>query len=379
MPPAHEESAPQAATEVLEADADGIRAAAELLRDGELVAFPTETVYGLGACAFDEEAVGAVFRAKGRPSTDPLIVHVAGVGAAEALGDLHTDGGLARMLVEAFWPGPLTVVVPRSDVEGPGPRLATAVSPTQTVGLRCPAHDVALELLRTAGVPVAAPSANRFGRVSPTSAEHVLAELGGRIRCVLDGGSTPLGVESTVVGVGEAAGCPPGSVRLLRPGGVPLEDLVAVLPPGTLEDLGSASVDPGVAAHSPGTSVSHYAPEVPVVFTVDTPGLAAAVAAGLRSRGLRAVELPLPEATEAARGLYSLLRGLDEPPTGGTRVDAAVISALPPEGLGRAVNDRLLRAAHGHLQHNADIETIDGILERIGVPLDAPTARTDQR
>lgn len=376
----------QCRTEVLEADARGVAFAARRLLDGELVAFPTETVYGLGADATAQSAVAAVFEAKGRPRTDPLILHVDGLDMAGSIGDLDSGSGVARRLAEAFWPGPLTVVVPRwpsgntygsRSTSGPGSAqggggsaggaarmaLAPEVSMGPTVGIRCPAHAVALELIEACGVPLAAPSANRFGRVSPTSADHVLAELDGRIPWVLDGGPTPLGVESTVVAVEPGSTGDTAAVRVLRPGGVPTEEIEALLPPGALVDATTATVvSAGEVAESPGTSVSHYAPGVPVVFTSDGPGLRGAVASALADRGLVVREIELPAPVEAAKRLYSVLRGLDDPQPGGRTPDVAVVAAVDPGGLGRAVNDRLLRAAHGHVRSDADPATIDAIV-----------------
>lgn len=344
-------------TEVIPAQEAGVRRAATYLTAGELVAFPTETVYGLGADATNAVAVREVFTAKGRPQTDPLIVHVADLGMAEGLGDLSVGRGVARRLADAFWPGPLTVVVPKlvhrsGHVE---PCLAPEVSMGPTVGLRCPANQVALDLIRVAGVPVAAPSANRFGRVSPTTAQHVIEELDGRIRAVLDGGPTTLGVESTVVAFDGDA------VRVLRPGGVPVEDLRAMLPEGTLKMPGGTTVAPGEVAESPGTSISHYAPAVPLVFTDGTPGVADALACALRAEGLSVDLIQLPDAEESARNLYSLLRDLDVD----SRADVAVVAALDPAGLGRAVNDRLFRAARGHIDRDASRSTVDRILGRL--------------
>lgn len=348
-------------TEVIPAKGTGVRRAAGYLAAGELVAFPTETVYGLGADATNPVAVREVFVAKGRPRTDPLIVHVSDPAMAEDLGDMSVGGGVARRLADAFWPGPLTVVVPKlvHRSRPGGPYLAPEVSMGPTVGLRCPANQVALDLIRGAGVPVAAPSANRFGRVSPTTAKHVLEELDGRIRAVLDGGPTTLGVESTVVALDGAA------VRVLRPGGVPVEDLRALLPGGSLEVSMGTIAAPGEVSESPGSSISHYAPEVPLVFTDATPGVAEALARALRAEGLRVDLVQLPGAEESARKLYSLLRNLDADPGGGGRPDVAVVASLDPAGLGRAVNDRLFRAAHGHIDRDATRSTVDRVLRRL--------------
>lgn len=349
-------------TEVIAAQGAGVRRAAAYLTAGELVAFPTETVYGLGADATNAVAVREIFRVKGRPQTDPLIVHVSDLEMAEELGDMSIGGGVARRLADAFWPGPLTVVVPKV-VHRSGsaePYLAPEVSMGATVGLRCPANQVALDLIDAAGVPVAAPSANRFGRVSPTTAQHVLEELDGRIRAVLDGGATTLGVESTVVAFGDG-----DSVRVLRPGGVPVEDIGALLPEGSLQMSMGTVVASGEVSESPGTSISHYVPAVPLVFTDGTPGVAEALAAALRAEGLSVDLIQLPDTEESARNLYSLLRDLDVDRGDDRRADVAVVGALDPAGLGRAVNDRLFRAAHGHIERNAARSTVERILGRL--------------
>ena len=353
-------------TVVLDAAGPGaIARAAALLAGGGLVAFPTETVYGLGADATSAVAVRRVFAAKGRPATDPLIVHVASIDEAEALGDLDAGDGSARRLAREFWPGPLTVVVPRR------PPLAAEVGGGRhTVALRSPAHPVALDLIRAAGVPVAAPSANRFGRVSPTTAAHVVAELDGAVDLVLDGGPTPLGVESTVVACGE------GAPRLLRPGGLTVEDLTAVaadlvVPPRVVQPE-------SVPAGSPGVFLGHYAPSVPVVLVEGGAAVVGALAGALRAAGVAAAALALPTGAEAAaRELYARLRELDaglsigrpapgragaSPPVGPPVILAA---ATDPAGLGRAVNDRLYRAAHGHLATDASDATVRRIRERL--------------
>ncbi len=339
---------PEMTTRVVPADARGVAEAAELLVAGGLVAFPTETVYGLGADAGSSAAVESVFSAKGRPSSDPLIVHVHDEASAEDLGDLDVGSGVARRLITSFWPGPLTVVVPRRG------GVAPEVAPGDTVGLRCPAHPVALSLLETAGVPLAAPSANRFGRVSPTEAAHVVEELGGRIPLVLDGGATPLGVESTVVSVGA------GGLRLLRPGAVPVEELVRVLGDEHL-DIVPRIVGGGEAAAGPGMMSSHYVPEVPLVLTDGGTSVAHDLAAALGDDGSRVGVVQLPAGTEGARLLYTQLRALRL-----SDLDVAVVATVDPIGVGRAVNDRLLRAANGHIEPDALPGTIERIRARVG-------------
>lgn len=228
-------------TRVLRADGLGIAAAAAILRAGGLVAFPTETVYGLGADALSVEAVRSIFLAKGRPPEDPLIVHLAEGADVPRVARVLPEA--ARTLAEAFWPGPLTLVLPRhADV----PLEVTAG--LDSVGVRVPSHPVARALIRAAGLPVAAPSANLFSRPSPTRAEHVLEDLRGRVDAVLDGGPTPVGVESTIVSVSEA-----GAVHLLRPGGVPVEAIEATLgrPLGPPSGRAASAAASGVAADAP--------------------------------------------------------------------------------------------------------------------------------
>jgi L-threonylcarbamoyladenylate synthase len=311
-----------------------IARAVEILRSGGLVAFPTETVYGLGADASSPAAVRRIFEAKGRPADHPLIVHLGSVDALDAwAADVPP---LARTLAEALWPGPLTIVLRRSA------RVPDAVTGgLPTVGLRVPAHPIALELLRAFEGGIAAPSANRFGTVSPTTAEHVRDGLGDRVDLVLDGGASAVGVESTIV---DLSGDEPG---ILRPGGVPRE---------VLEALAGVPfpVREGGEIRAPGTLASHYAPDARLMLVAppDQP----ARAAELRARGLRVGVLAFePNARvegatvvdlgdseeEAARRLYAAIRELDD--------TCDVILGWPPEerGLGLAIGDRLRRAATG--------------------------------
>ncbi|MFV0317671.1 MAG: L-threonylcarbamoyladenylate synthase [Microthrixaceae bacterium] len=373
-------------------DQDGIRRAAEVIAAGGLAAFPTETVYGLGADATNGVAVAAVFAVKGRPAADPLIVHVADEQDAARLGDLGPAQGVVRALTSEFWPGPLTVVVPRVDPRDGSPGIAPEVSQLDSVGLRCPANEIALALIDAAGVPVAAPSANRFGRVSPTTAGHVLEELGDRVPIVLDGGPTRFGIESTVVA---SRG---DRVEVLRPGAVTVESLRAILGKDRVEVAGHIAHDPTTdaaaantesagpeslgpeplgpealgaetlgaevrGAESPGTSVSHYAPEVPVVLA-NSGATADELVPALSDHGVRVRRVVLPEPDRAAAGLYSLLRELDHEARRGT-FDTVVFEAMDPSGLGRAVNDRLLRAANGHLVVTVNRPTLEAILVRL--------------
>jgi L-threonylcarbamoyladenylate synthase len=320
-----------------------IEQAAAILRRGGLVAFPTETVYGLGANALDRAAVLRIFSAKERPAWDPLIVHVA---SREMLESVVTElPPRAQLLLERFMPGPLTLVLPRP------PEIPSEVTAGRgTVAVRMPAHPVALGLIEAAGVPVAAPSANRFGRPSPTTAEHVLADLEGRIDAVLDAGPTAVGVESTVL---DALASPP---RILRPGGLSREALEEVLGPVEVVE-GSATEEPGEGLASPGTALRHYAPRARVITVEGGEAELARVVAEQRAQGRR-VGVLLPagwKAREAhavfawgewsdpaalARNLYAGLRRLDEQ---GMEVIACPLPA--PAGLGLALRDRLRRAA----------------------------------
>ena len=303
-----------------------IEPAAAALAQGKLVAFPTETVYGLGANALDERAVASVYEAKGRPRINPLIVHVAERADAFRLGVFN---GAAHALAEAFWPGPLTLVVPRAD-DCPVSLLASAG--LASLAIRMPSHDLARKLIATAGVPLVAPSANLSGRVSPTTAAHVLEGLAGRIDMVLDGGACDLGIESTIVS------CLEGRPGLLRLG---------ALARGRIEDvLGEQLTSPVEEGRpiAPGGLASHYAP-----------------AAALRLGALRANEgeallafgpqvpehsgpmlnlSPAGDVTEAAANLFAMLRELDA-----SGVKTIALMPIPNDGLGEAINDRLRRAA----------------------------------
>ncbi|MCL8208127.1 MAG: threonylcarbamoyl-AMP synthase [Actinomycetia bacterium] len=314
-----------------------VRRAGRLLRSGGLVAFPTETVYGLGANALDAAAAARIFAAKGRPADNPLIVHVADGEEAAAL-SLAWPAAAVR-LVRAFWPGPLTLVVPASPVV---PAVVRAGLPT--VAVRCPAHPVARALLRAARVPVAAPSANRSGRPSPTTARAVAEDLDGRVDLVVDGGSAGIGVESTVVDVSVSPAV------LLRPGGLPREDIEAVVGP-------LVEPTPGGPARSPGMKYRHYAPDRPVVWLRRSPAEAAAVvrarcdpaATGVLAPTAVLAALPEyvhavdlgPSAETAAQRLFEGLRRLDRIPA--VRVIVAVWDS--DRGLGLAIGNRLAKAA----------------------------------
>lgn len=298
--------------------------AAGRLGAGGLVAFPTETVYGLGADARSPEAVARIYAAKGRPRFNPLIAHVADAGAARREGRFDAD---AERLAAAFWPGPLTLVLPRAAA---GTVCDLACAGLATVGLRVPAHPLAAALLRAAGFPVAAPSANRSGRLSPTGVADVGAELvlDPARDAVLDGGACPVGVESTIVACVE--GSPPA---LLRPGGVEREAIERV--------LGRGLAEPGTGIAAPGMLASHYAPSAALRLDAETlePGESGLDFAGRLGAG--ALDLsPAGDLSEAASNLYRHLRRLD---TGAPRRIA--VAPVPTHGLGAAINDRLRRAA----------------------------------
>jgi L-threonylcarbamoyladenylate synthase len=315
-------------TQRLSADDAGIAAAAELLRTGKLVALPTETVYGLAADASDDRAVASIYAAKERPSFNPLISHLPDVDAARRQGLFDAP---ALALAKAFWPGPLTLVVPASSS---CTVCSLARAGLDSVALRVPSHPVARAVLQAAGRPIAAPSANRSGRVSPTQAEHVFADLDGRIDAVLDAGPTAVGVESSIVA------CLGGAPRLLRPGGVPRAALEAV--------IGQALViveEGGTAPLAPGLLASHYAPRAAVRLDAEAPrpgeawlgfgpepdGALPALAFNLSAAG---------DLTEAAANLFAAMRRLDDqgPAT-------IAVAPIPLHGLGEAINDRLRRAA----------------------------------
>lgn len=301
---------------------EGVEEAARLLAAGALVAFPTETVYGLGGNARSGAAVAAIYAAKGRPSFNPLIVHVDAVEAARRLAVFDAR---AERLAGAFWPGPLTLVLPQRDGAG----LAAAVTAgLQTVAIRVPAHPLAQALLAAFGGPLAAPSANPSGRVSPTTAAHVMAGLSGRIAAVLDGGACRVGVESTIVGLSDGP-------RLLRPGGVPAEMIEDVL--GEVLATGGDAARPT----SPGQLASHYAPAARLRLNASAPE-AGEVWIGFGGGPERLSLSPTGNTDEAAAGLFAALREADALAGPGGRI---AVAPVPETGLGRAVNDRLRRAA----------------------------------
>jgi len=320
-------------------DPSVIARAAALLAQGRLVAFPTETVYGLGANALDPAAVARIYEAKGRPAYNPLIVHVSDAAAARRLVTAWPEA--AERLAGRWWPGPLTLVLPKSREIPP-----EVTAGLETVALRVPAHPVALALLRAAGLPVAAPSANRSGEVSPTTAEHVQHSLGDRVPMILDGGPTPVGIESTVVDLTDRMPC------LLRPGMVTQADLEAVVGPVRVP---VAPLQPDTPRPSPGMLDRHYAPKARVLL-YRGPADGQESASRARSRGGQVAALvrtarlsgvspqeELPDEPAAyARGLYGALRRLDQDGV------AVILVEAPPGGPDwAAIRDRLDRAARG--------------------------------
>jgi len=332
---------------------ENLRRAGELLACGGIVVLPTETVYGLGADAFNARAVARVFAAKARPNFDPLIVHVASMaGVGRIAAEVPPK---ARALMERLWPGPLTLILPKREEV---PDLVT--SGLATVAIRCPSHPVARAIIEYSGTAIAAPSANPFGYLSPTRAEHVARMLGDRVDLIVDGGPCEIGVESTVL---DATVDPP---RILRPGGMAREAIEAVIGPVALPEPGEHRPSaPGAAAQaSPGQLDSHYAPRTPLYLAPEG-GLAAACATALRGGGSRIAAIafdgdsrerlaelgagrfaelrvlsPSGDLLEAAASLFSILHELD-----GRSLDAIWAERVPERGLGPAINDRLRRAS----------------------------------
>jgi L-threonylcarbamoyladenylate synthase len=306
-------------TELLNPEVEGLDRAVHLLRAGQLVAFPTETVYGLGGDARSDLAVARIFEAKGRPRFNPLIVHVPDLATAREFAVVNAQ---AEAVAARFWPGPLTLVLPLRDA-GLSDLVTAGLS---SVAIRVPAHPLAQALLRAFGGPLAAPSANPSGRVSPTRAAHVMEGLAGRIAAVLDGGPCAVGVESTILGL-------VGAPELLRPGGVPVEALEAVLGP---LPLGGSAEKPT----APGQLPSHYAPIAPVRLmsrTWQDGEIRLGFGPGPSDLNLS----PAGDLVEAAANLFHMLREADRMAAGRT----IAVAPIPDNGLGRAINDRLRRAA----------------------------------
>src|SRR5688572_22769829 len=301
--------------------------AAQFLRQGKLVAFPTETVYGLGADATNDQAVAAFYAAKGRPRFNPLIAHVGNLAQAEALGVFNAD---AMKLARDFWPGPLTLVVPRT-ADCRASLLASAG--LSSIALRVPSHAVAQRLIELSGKPIVAPSANPSGAISPTLARHVRERLGTKIAMVLDGGPCPVGIESTIVK------CMGGEPVLLRPGGLKTSDIEAALGKPLLHETMKAG-----RPDAPGQLEKHYAPRAKVILDVVWPRFDV----GLLAFGAEVPEHPGPvrnlsasgNLEEAAANLFRMMHELDE-----EGVETIAVMPIPQEGLGQAINDRLARAA----------------------------------
>jgi L-threonylcarbamoyladenylate synthase len=322
-------------TPILPADEAAVAAAARCLAAGGLVGFPTETVYGLGADASNSAAIARLYQAKGRPSFNPLIAHVGDLDAAWRIGRFNAE---ATALAEAFWPGPLTLVLPRTR-DCAVADLATAG--LDTVAIRVPAHPLALKILRAFGAPVAAPSANLSGHVSPTTAAHVQSDLAGRIDLIVDGGAVAVGVESTIVGCFETP-------MLLRPGGLPRVAIERVLGRSLLQPPDDAGNDTSQPL-APGMMASHYAPRTPLRLdagSIESGEALLAFGSGLVP-GVDAATLTMNlsaqgDLNEAASNLFGYLRALD---ARGAR--AIAVMPVPHHGLGEAINDRLRRAAMG--------------------------------
>ena len=329
------------------ADPDAPAIAADIIKSGGLVAIPTETVYGLGANGLDEQAVLKIFEAKGRPQDNPLILHISGPEQIEQF--CHHIPQAAYDLAEAFWPGPLTMVLPAKDVV---PRRTTAG--LDTVGIRCPDSPVTREIIRLAGVPIAAPSANISGKPSTTTAEHVLHDHDGRIDAIVDGGPCRVGVESTIVDLTERR------PRLLRPGGIGPEQLISVLGDLVVDKAVTAQVDKDAVVKAPGMKYRHYAPTEPVVIVSGSRENAAAYIRAHFEPGDRVLcfeeELPLydgcnplsygreADVNTLSAGLFAALRELDDP-----KIHQVYARCPVGGGVAYAVQNRLKKAAAFHI------------------------------
>jgi L-threonylcarbamoyladenylate synthase len=310
-------------TQNLPTSFEGIATAAELLQAGKLVSFPTETVYGLGADATNDQAVANIYAAKGRPQFNPLIVHVADKAEAQRIVDFNAD---AHLLADIFWPGALTLVLPRAKNCAVSLLVSAGLN---TVAVRVPNHKTAHDLLRVTGRPVAAPSANPSGRISPTTSTHVLEGLNGQIAAVLDGGSCVVGIESTVVDV---SGAHP---VLLRPGGISFEDISKVL------DSLTKSNETPEAPKSPGMLERHYAPETPLRLNATNFENGESILGFGSQAPSRSLNLSTTgNLVEAAANLFAMMRILDD-----RGAKSIAVMPIPDHGLGQAINDRLGRAA----------------------------------
>ena len=333
-------------TSILQPSDENLSLAAELLRSGQLVAFPTETVYGLGANALDGHAVLGIFEAKGRPADNPLIVHI---HAREQLDGLCVTNAAAEKLMDAYWPGPLTLIMPRK------PAVPDAVTAgLDTVGMRCPDCAVTREIITAADVPVAAPSGNASGRPSPTTAAAMLEDMDGKIHAILDDGPCAVGVESTII---DLTVQPP---RLLRPGGVTLEELEEVLGEVAVDDAVRRLMAPGEKPRAPGMKYRHYAPKAPVTVVQGDPDMTAGYIAARMGessgvlcfdefkgyfRGHPVVTMgPVADQAEQARRIFEALRAFDS-----LEVDHIWAQSPTDEGIGLAVTNRLNKAAGFHI------------------------------
>ncbi len=314
---------------------DTIAHAAHIINAGGLAAFPTETVYGLGADAFNQNAIARIFSVKKRPRFDPLIVHIASLEQLEQVAAGAPDN--ARRLIEAFWPGPLTVIIEKNPKVSD---LVTAGLPG--VGVRMPAGRIARDLIAAARTPIAAPSANSFGGISPTRAEHVQADLGDQVDCIIDGGSCEVGIESTIIS------CMDSQPTLLRPGGIALEDIEGCIGPVKIPNSQE------YAHAAPGRFTRHYAPRTPLTLVDAVQQPPAGMRAGLLSFRKSDFEDAFykvetlsrtGDCMEAACNLFSALQRLDA-----SEIELIMATRVPDTGLGRAINDRLLRAAQTHCQ-----------------------------
>ncbi len=313
---------------IVKPTSENIKTAAELLKKGEVIAFPTETVYGLGAIAFNERAVAKIFELKKRPSFDPLIVHIAEISMLEEVCYFNEK---AKRLADKFWPGPLTLVLPKKEKV---PGIVTSGLPT--VAVRMPAHKVALELIKQCGLPIAAPSANPFGRLSPTKAEHVLSYFGERL-FILDGGECKIGLESTIIDLTQEVPV------ILRPGGVPPEEIEKIL--GKIEIKIKSSSSP----KAPGQLKKHYSPSTPLkIFrekeTFSGKRIGFIAFSNLPAKKYEVVKIlsPSGDLKEAAANLFRFLHELDK-----MELDLILVEPVPEKGLGLAIMDRLKRAEAG--------------------------------
>lgn len=310
------------------ADDAGITAAADHLQRGGLVAFPTETVYGLGADATQDPAVAKIFAAKGRPSFNPLIIHV---GRPDWLAGLAQPDGRVDVLTRAFWPGPLTLVLHRRPDTPVSPQVSAGLN---TIAVRQPDHPIAAKLLGATKRPLAAPSANLSGHVSPTLAAHVETDLGQKVDMILDGGACQTGVESTVLDLTK------DTARILRPGAIQVEDISSLI--GSVED-GTTQAEAPETIASPGQLAKHYAPSLPVRLNAMSGSDKEALLGFGESTNATLNLSPTGDLAEAAARLFAALRELDDP----ERFRGIAVAPIPNIGLGLALNDRLRRAAQG--------------------------------